>query len=70
MIESLEQYQAAEGKLKELLASFADAGDLVDKDQEGLSTDEGNWQGVSDRIKALKDEMNTYRDSHPEEFTN
>jgi hypothetical protein len=68
MIESLEQYKAGEEKLKELLASFAAAGDLVDKDEKGLSSDDGNWQGVSERVKALKEDLNAYRDSHPEEF--
>ena len=68
MIESLEQYQVAEAKMKELLASFAAAGDIVDKDEEGLSKDDGNWQGVAERVSALKDELTAYRDAHPEEF--
>jgi hypothetical protein len=70
MIESLEQYNAGEDKLKELLASFAAAGDMVDADEKGLSSDEGNWQGVAERIKALKEELDAYRDKHPEEFIN
>jgi hypothetical protein len=70
MIESLEQYNIEEGKLKELLASFADAGDLVDADEKGLSSDEGSWQGVAERIKGLKEELDAYRDKHPEEFIN
>ena len=70
MIESLEQYNAGEDKLKELLASFSAAGDLVDADEKGLSTDEGNWQGVAERIKELKGELDSYRESHPQEFTN
>jgi hypothetical protein len=68
MIESQEQYKAGEEKLKELLASFAAAGDLMDADEKGLSQDEGNWQGVAERVAALKKELDAYRDAHPEEF--
>ena len=68
MIGSLEQYQAGEAKLKELLASFAGSGDLADADEKGISKDDGNWQNVSQRIAEIKKELDAYRDAHPQEF--
>jgi hypothetical protein len=66
MIASLEEYRAKEQKLKELLASFSSAGDLMDQGK--LSTDSGNWQGVAERLSELKNELSEYRNSHPDEF--
>ena len=66
MIGSLEDYQAKEAEMKQLLSSLAST-DLVDGAK--LSTEDGDMQSASSKIGAIREELKSYRGAHPEQFT-